>query len=60
MTGKLGEDDAVRNDPELNARILYAHDLGDKNPILMAAYPDRQYYHGSYDRVLKRAVLEKF
>lgn len=55
----LAQEDAVRNDPGLQGRILYAHDLGEKNRLLMNAYPDRRYYRGSYDRTLKKAVLEK-
>jgi hypothetical protein len=54
----LSEDDAVRNSPFLDGRILYAHDLGEKNKTLIAAYPGRRYYRGTYDRKSKRAVLE--
>jgi hypothetical protein len=55
----MGEEDAVRNHPALNTRILYAHDLGDKNQLLKNYYPDREYYRGTYSRELKDAVLEK-
>ena len=55
----LAEEDAVRNSPFLDGRILYAHDLGDRNKELMAAYPGREYYRGTYDRRLLRARLEK-
>jgi hypothetical protein len=54
----LSEDDAVRNSPFLDGRILYAHDLGERNKTLIAAYPGRRYYRGSYDRKAKKAVLE--
>lgn len=53
----MSEDDAVRNSPSLDAAILYARDLGGRNTDLMAAYPGRSYYRGSYDRKTKRAVL---
>lgn len=55
----IAEEDAVRNHPLLNTPILYAHDLGDKNPLLMQAFPKRAYYRGTYDRSHKRAVLEE-
>lgn len=55
----LAQEDAVRNDPALSAHILYAHDLGEKNRLLMEAYPERQYYRGTYDRKNKKAVLER-
>jgi len=55
----IAEEDAVRNSPRLDGRILYAHDLGMKNVQLVKYYPDRQYYRGTYDRKLKRAVLER-
>ncbi len=54
----LAEDDAVRNSPRLDGHILYAHDLGVRNPELMKAFPGRDYYRGFYDRKLKQAVLE--
>jgi len=54
----IAEEDAVRNSPRLDGRILYAHDLGERNPELMKLYPDRRYYRGTYDRELKQAVLE--
>jgi hypothetical protein len=55
----MAEEDAVRNHPALNQKVLYAHDLGDKNQLLKDYYPDREYYRGTYDRKLKKAVLEK-
>lgn len=51
--------DAVRNHPELKSDILYAHDRGDENQKLMAMYPNRQYYRGSYDREALEAKLER-
>jgi len=53
----LAEEDAVRNSPFLDSRILYAHDLGDRNNELMAVYPGRSYYRGTYDRQRMTAVL---
>lgn len=55
----LTEEDAVRNPPLLNTKILYAHDLGDRNKELMALYPGRDYYQGSYDGEARRAILRK-
>ena len=55
----MAEEDAVRNSPFLDGRILYAHDLGDRNKELMIAYPDREYYRGTYDREHLQPRLEK-
>jgi hypothetical protein len=55
----LSEDDAVRNSPFLDEKILYAHDLGEKNRELSLRYPDRDCYRGSYDRERKRPLLER-
>lgn len=55
----MSEDDAVRNSPKLDGRILYAHDLGGRNQELMKAFPARSYYRGTYDRKSKQAVLER-
>lgn len=54
----MAEEDAVRNSPRLDGRILYAHDLGERNVELMRAFPGREYYRGTYDRKQKKAVLE--
>jgi len=56
----MAEEDAVRNSPFLDGRILYAHDLGERNGELMAAYSGREYYRGSYDGNFKQPRLEKF
>ena len=55
----IAEEDAVRNSPRLDGRILYAHDLGQKNQVLMRAFPERKYYRGTFDRRTKQGVLEK-
>ncbi len=55
----LAEEDAVRNSPFLDGRILYAHDLRDRNKELMAAYPGHSYYRGTYDRARLRPQLER-
>ncbi|HOW58911.1 MAG TPA: glycosyltransferase family 39 protein [Candidatus Omnitrophota bacterium] len=55
----IAEEDSVRNSPFLDGRILYAHDLGERNKELFAAYPDRSYYRGTYDLKKNHAVLEK-
>jgi len=55
----MAEEDAVRNSPFLEGRILYAHDLGERNKELMAAYPGLSYYRGTYDRSMQRASLEE-
>lgn len=52
------EEDAARNSPFLDGRILYAHDLGDRNKELMSAWPGREYYRGTYDLALQKPVLE--
>lgn len=54
----MAEEDATRNDPLLKNRILYAHDLGERNKDLMAAYPDRSFYRGTFDPETARPVLE--
>jgi len=55
----FSEDDAIRNSPFLDTKILYAHDLGDRNKELMAAYMQREYYRGTYDPLLKKPSLER-
>jgi len=55
----MAEEDATRNSPFLDGRILYAHDLGDRNRELMTSYPGRIAYRGIYDRKLQRALLER-
>lgn len=55
----LTEEDAVRNYPLLNTKIIYAHDLGDRNKELMTLYPEREYYQGSYDGETHHPILHK-
>lgn len=55
----MSEEDAVRNSPSLDAKILYAHDLGEKNQALMQHYPERKYYRGTFDRIARQSKLEK-
>ncbi len=55
----LAEEDAVRNSPFLDGRILYAHDLGERNKELIAAWPGREYYRGIYDRERLRSQIER-
>jgi len=55
----FAEEDAIRNSPFLDARILYAHDLGERNKELMAAYPARGHYRGTYDSLRKKPLLER-
>ncbi|MFH1799441.1 MAG: glycosyltransferase family 39 protein [Candidatus Omnitrophota bacterium] len=55
----FAEEDAIRNSPFLDGRILYVHDLGDRNKELMVAYPDRACYRGTYDRKKLQPRLEK-
>jgi hypothetical protein len=54
----MAEEDAVRNSPFLDGRILYVHDLVERNKELMAAYPGREYYRGTYDRDKKVPRLD--
>ncbi len=56
----LAEEDAIRNSPFLDNRILYAHDLGERNKELIAAYPGRNYFHGYFDRMAKIPHLALF
>lgn len=55
----MSQEDAVRNNPQLNSKILYAHDLGQKNSVLKRYYPDRDCYLGIYDRKHKLPKLER-
>lgn len=55
----MSEDDAVRNSPRLDSRILYAHDLKESNQKLRKYFPDREFYLGIYDRKKLEAKLEK-
>jgi len=54
----FAEEDAIRNSPYLDTRVLYAHDLGERNMELMAAYPGHEYYRGTYDQDKKLPHLE--
>lgn len=54
----LAEEDAVRNSPFLDKRILYVHDLGERNKKVMAAYRDRTFYRGTYDRERLKPQVE--
>jgi hypothetical protein len=56
----LAEEDAVRNSPFLDNRILYVRDLGDRNKELKSVYPGRAYYRGFYDRDLDQPKIEPF
>lgn len=54
----MSQEDAVRNHPSLESKILYAHDRGEDNQRLMNYYPDRVYYRGTFDRERLKAELE--
>lgn len=54
----MSEEDTIRNHPRLDGKILYAHDLGEKNKLLMDYYPNRIFYLGRYDREMNRPLLE--
>jgi pimeloyl-ACP methyl ester carboxylesterase len=54
----FAEEDAIRNSPFLDGRILYAHDLGARNRELIEAYPGCEYYRGTYDGLRQRPKLE--
>jgi len=56
----FAEEDAIRNSPFLDTKILYAHDLGDRNQELMSAYPGREFYRGTFDGTLNKPKLEPF
>lgn len=53
----MSQDDAVRNSPQLDSMILYAHDKGEENKKLMEYYPDHHYYRGTFNRSTKSAEL---
>jgi|GEM_PF-1365109 len=55
----MAEEDATRNSPFLDGRILYVHDLGERNKEVVAAYPGRLYYRGTYNSSLKKPLLER-
>lgn len=55
----MAEEDAIRNNPRLDALILYAHDRGEQNKELANFYPHRIYYFGRFDRHLKQPYLER-
>ena len=54
----MAEEDAVRNNPNLQDKILYAHDRGEENKLLKRFYPDRIFYLGTYDRTKKQPQLQ--
>jgi len=55
----LSQEDAVRNNPFLKGKILYAHDRGESNKELMRFYADRIFYLGEYDRKLNKPKLTR-
>jgi len=55
----FSEEDATRNSPFLDSKILYVHDLGDRNKELMVAYPEREYFRGTYNSSRKQPQLER-
>lgn len=54
----MSQEDAIRNAPSLNARVLYAKDMGEKNAALRPYFPDRAFYRGWFDRDRKEGRLE--
>ena len=56
----MSREDAIRNSPWLNGKILYAHDLEQKNALLKSYFPDREFYLGYYDRTHKLPKLEPY
>ncbi len=55
----MSQDDAIRNKPSLNEKVLYARDMGtEKNRALQDYYPEREHYIGYFDRSTKAAKLE--
>ncbi len=55
----MSQDDAIRNDPLLRGKVVYARDMGEKNQELRAYFPHREFYIGYFDRELRKAFLEK-
>jgi len=55
----MSEDDAIRNRPSLDGKILYAHDMGEeKNRELQNYFPERNHYIGIFDRKAKVGTLK--
>ncbi len=54
----MSQEDAIRNNPSLNAKILYAADLKKENIKLIKYFPNREFYLGYYDRPHKLPKLE--
>ena len=45
-----------KNSPDFDGDIVYANDLGDRNPELFAFYPCRNLYYATYDPPVVRAA----
>jgi 4-amino-4-deoxy-L-arabinose transferase-like glycosyltransferase len=53
----MSQEDAVRNHPDLNSDIIYAHHLGTRNEELVSKHPERTAYLGWFDRQQKKPFL---
>ncbi|MBN1689184.1 MAG: glycosyltransferase family 39 protein [Candidatus Omnitrophica bacterium] len=53
----MSQDDAIRNRPALDGKILYAKDKAEENQRLRDYYPEREHYLGYFDRDEKKAKL---
>lgn len=51
-------EDLVRNDVEYKNRVLFVHDRGEENRILMRHYPERKYFAFRYSRQRDEYLLE--
>lgn len=54
-----------RNDPSLEGNIIYAHDRGNANTLLMKEYPGRRYYRyfpaqGKFEEIFINHELPKY
>jgi hypothetical protein len=48
----------TRNLPDFQGKVLYVHDLGDLNHLLMQQYPGRKFFVYEYDET-KPAILRQ-
>jgi len=49
----------TRNTIDFRSNIVYALDMGEKNSLLMEAYPGRRYFLYQYDQNSGQAVLRE-
>ena len=50
----MSQEDAIRNSPFFNTRVVYAQDFGEKNKNFNIYFPNHFKYLGTYNIQLKR------